>query len=332
MKQEEMIEFVRSKSPEYLKPLIPRATCQFYELGLEDYPNQAAQRIITMAKYLASALEDKGLSQGNALSLDLAPGRLLIARERLGNFLPRIIDLRKELFISEEAPFTWDKAVDWIEEEVAKDKRSFENEFGERIGALKAAQANMMSMRNKFNREFYVRCELAFNVDYLRYPNKLGKGSLARVSPNGHLSKLSTVTAEIANLTGFNQTSLVMFVLTGSEPYFISYQVIKSQSSRSIRSLSVKFNTSLPYEEFVKLYPLIKEFFKPKGSQLKERQLRIFEFVNNAGGIPQRNKVLFWKDLQLTWNSKFKKENFKTPDGLRIAYKRVEIYLRQNSQ
>lgn len=95
--------------------------------------------------------------------------------------------------------------------------------------------------------------------------------------------------------------------------------------------LTIELYRALNYKEFIGLFHEVNGFFKLKGKQLKGKNLKIYELVYENSGVLPKGKWKFWKKVWRLWNSSYPQEKYKSPDAIRISYKRICRHLSINA-
>ena len=323
---EKIIALSLPRSPDSMRAIIPEAARYYCAAEGGAISNYTPSKVIAIASAIASYRASENTPKETSVFAQLTPGQMISAQEIIKKIHPRVFGLRRELFGKEEAPFTWDQAIDWIENEANKDAEKDRANSKTIAEDEKKLQIELRGLCQRFNDLSSVSCSLIFNVLYMNYPCRNGHRSHARIFKQTRLAKLEDFARKLAEETNFNQTSLVMYCLAGAEPFLILFEVGKSYSSGRNWAISIKFNNKINYQECMRLYRDISSFFKTGRKQLDSKHQRIYELINNAGGIPRRNKLIFWKNCWEAWNYEYPNDKFKSPDGLRIGYTRIMKY------
>lgn len=93
-------------------------------------------------------------------------------------------------------------------------------------------------------------------------------------------------------------------------------------------SIGIKIYRDMSYKEFIRLFHEVKKFFKRPGKQLTEKHERIYNLVNELGGIPLTGKMKFWGKFRQEWNKLYPDEKYESSIDPRKAfltiYKRIQ--------
>mgnify|MGYP001145427330 CR=1 FL=1 len=147
--------------------------------------------------------------------------------------------------------------------------------------------------------------------------------------------------------TGFNQPSLVQFILMGTPPivprYWIGalpyYRPIplgpdhKGFQDELLRVSYVDIRIwaqDFTFEEFRKVYNSYRELLQLKkhklreGKELVKSHWEIYQLVKERGGLPKgKGKVAFWESVKGEWNKLHPQNKYQTWKGVKLAYDRI---------
>jgi len=114
-------------------------------------------------------------------------------------------------------------------------------------------------------------------------------------------------------------------MLTGIKP--IVHPFISIRKSKQFHRAEVKVQTKrmLTKKEIEWIYQNLKKYFGKQRKRLfTDKDLKLYDIVEKHGGYPQKNKQRFWKKIHKEWNEKYPDNKFKSPDCLRVIYKRIK--------
>lgn len=298
MNKKDLIDYYNIHMPSHLRPYT-RQAIEFYFLAnpgaeLFDYKNiHGIQRI-------ALSLHDWEKKKTTAVpELNFYPGMFIAAEKRIKYILPEVKKIREELFRTQEAPFNYDKAIEWLRKEAKKERDDFYKKNQE-------AQKDIL----KYDRIPIKADPLGPDVDEII------------TFPGTKLRKLFNVINWYSQDTYFSQFSLLMFILTGIKPILPSYSIKKEITSVG-RRVELKLFRPFNQKEFIKLFKPIEEFMSRK-KKLKGKGIKVYEFIEEIGFVPSKNKMRFWEEALSQWNKKYPKEKYANESSLRMAYTRTK--------
>jgi len=147
--------------------------------------------------------------------------------------------------------------------------------------------------------------------------------------------------------TGFNQPSLVQFILVGTPPivprYWIGalpyYRPIppgpdhKGFQDELLRVSYVDIRIwaqDFTFEELREVYNSYRELLQLKkhklreGKELVKSHWEIYQLVKERGGLPKgKGKVAFWESVKGEWNELHPHDKYNTWKGVKLAYDRI---------
>ena len=258
---------------------------------------------------------------------------------------PWVENIRIKLFRSSEPPFDWDGAVEWIEAESEKHKEDAKIPK-DLINRIKEVEKKISKYYASITRNRQILPYAKKDEDYEWKHNVYVSG------PN--LVLLEKETQRMAKATGFPQSSLVIYVLTGKKPSHSRASLtarthcVKISDSESIlRSLrgeapepeslirneailtirSKDFN----FKELLKIYKKLKESLSVEkeysfSENVKEKYSLIYNFMKDLKLPSTSSKISeyrFWINAHTKWNKRHLKYKYDSWRGLRKAHKRI---------
>lgn len=154
----------------------------------------------------------------------------------------------------------------------------------------------------------------------LKHLSILGKHFI--FSPGTPLDILTANTDFLSQRTRFIQDSLIIYILTGIEPIARIYTIKKG------KFIELKIYRPLTEKELNSLFKKIKHSIKPARKKFTEKHLRLYNFFEKHGSPPAKGKMKFWKEKFKEWKKQYPKDKISSYKSLRIAYKRLQKYIK----
>jgi len=338
MRKEKIINFcmifIPSKS---LEKFIPMAVDLYFEARARENFSQKTLRetydiIIPIANLLAAKWPDK---RDRKDILDLINIENIIrAKDLIKKIFPQIKKIRRDLFGKETPlfPNNLDNAIKWLKKEAKKQAQPFQKAVEKdktRINKLiKDIEEKLEELSKLAHRESILRIE---ENPIIPFPLKIrdkftGSADGIFVWPKTPLAILEGKTRFLSRETNFTQEQLIMFILTGINPFCFKYKISKETKSGEIpkRKVNIEIYRDMNYKEFIKLFHEVRIFFKSKGNRLNEKHERIYNLVARLGPIPLKRKMNFWLDFQQEWNKLYPDEKYLSSRGPRKAYLTIQ--------
>jgi len=272
--------------------------------------------------------EDDLLSMENDLELSLQD---LVSSDFLVNKIEYWVkQVREEFLGAPEPPFYDDleSALSWVETTARLDMES-----SNPVAVSTKKLINQIAEQEKTIVPFMMRDILI--------PTKNGIKVLW-VQPGTLLYNLSRKIKSISKATGFTRTALNVYILTGLEPVLprvttnlsIGQAELPSRNdhtdrdkqSLSRKSIKIEIHTAdLSPKELKKIYDQYRQELNIRKSKtLSEEQVKLFYFVQDKGGPPQKGSKAFWENIKKEWNSKSANKTYASWEGIYQRYKVVE--------
>lgn len=280
-----------------------------------------------------SLAREKEEGKDNLFFSELTFQDILTSEFLLNKITPHVEEVRKKIFGSPKAPFDWNGAVEWIENEAKKPGKN---------------KVNIKELKNKLKK---LSKELSENYKFLTLSarslpyQKKNDEWLHRVNVNGpKLFHLENETRSMAKAAGFSQPALVIHVLTGIKPLVPRVDIntslllhkLSEQETLSRREINLKIRAKdFTFRELQRIYRMIrKEITLEKGKTLKQKHLRIYNFIRELGKPPSRGELGYWKfwnNAQKKWNEKYPDDEYKSWQGIRKTYESTMTELEKHS-
>jgi len=246
---------------------------------------------------------------------------------------PLVEEIRREFFGAVSAPFlSYEKAVEWLRSREDKPVRASPDMWGLACNRIQRVVEQLPTTS-------HVEWSISPRFIPLLKPSPGELTPQVTAGRGGRLEKLRKFTLEMAQGTGCDQAQCVAHVLVGTPLLLrpIAWFTEKNNGcgliheSATIQILAphaVTFGMLKP--EFRRIRERL-GLFKKKA--MKEWHLRLVNLVKKKGGIPQRGKTAFWRDIQRQWNKAVPKHGRKytTWMGPRMAYNRIQSGLNKDA-
>lgn len=288
---------------------------------------------------VAAALAEKPALAGGAAKNEELPFSLpessILVNEFMKRILPRVNELRRELWGSEKAPFPLHpaKALQWLEKTAAEQNAPIEK----RRADTRAQSEALMRKIGELIGEYQNLTGYQVGIDHSQgtWVSIAGKDHAKREGiitfAGTSLLKLAAVAKELSEGRAFMPSAIVRFIMTGIRPVFLTYHMMARKESLPresdpLKTTQIKLELWRPLkkEEMKALYFEIKAVFgKRDKTFFKEKNRRLYELVEKHGGAPDRDRAAFWTTIMKEWNVRNPKAKYTTANGPRIAYKRI---------
>lgn len=352
MNKKQFLIRLESKLPEQLKGDPFSQYSEYIEkFGRENYyPHDFAGAIELMERTRASFVPKEKLDPHKKGTSDfpifkLSPQDIVTSDFLLEKIDPWVKQVRKDLFRSSKQPFDWDQAIRWIKNEEKSSRRSKDPKVISNLIRLAKSEEKKKTLYKpkaleELGKKFGGR--LSFSWPSLPYIKKNSKDPLRWIPADGpKLTPLAYETKKMAQATGFNQASLVMYVLTGIEPLLSRYRIsIKTHAytmpnKEQIVSREVELTfrcRDLKFEELLGIHKEIKKQLNIKKEiPLKEKSERVNKLVRELGPPPlgthgRRNRQ-YWQKAKSVWNNRYPDEQYSDWRGIAQQYERIKGFL-----
>ncbi len=284
----------------------------------------------------------------SVLLAELTPDDRVTSAFLAGKIAPWIRMLREEIFGAPEAPFaTIGEADRWLEQERWResdipwlDWKEHEKEY---LHIAKAYRKRGFVFPPIDGAQIYTQIYPLLHPkddDFIKcVPVNPPSGSFLAYHLHHHnySAPLLWMAAEIegmAKATGFNQTSLFAYILTGIEPILprwqlhtkIQVQPLHSGEQLSFVSVNLEIKAKdLSFEELQEVYRHIREQLKVKKTKpLNVNHLALYKMVQEKGGQPRKGTVKFWESVREELNKRRRpNQRYDTWKGVKITYDRI---------
>jgi hypothetical protein len=260
------------------------------------------------------------------------PEASILADEIVKIILPRVIEIRRELWGSDEPPFPDNPAAAfrWLEKRAEEERRPIvlrREKNRERSAAL---QREIGRLHDKYRDLTDYRIEMTHKQnDAVPFFRTDDQRSGVIIEAGTSLANLAGAARELSKGTAFMPSGVVRFIMTGIKPLFVRVQsIIERKTGKGSNlinfQITLKIWRPLAKGEMKDLYYKIKAAFgKADKTFLKEKNRQLYELVEKYGGPPQRDRGKFWTMIKREWNAENPKAKYSTANGPRIAYKRI---------
>lgn len=283
------------------------------------------------------AKEDKGYHQ-NEIGTVLNIANTLMVYKKENRSSEAIINFTHHSLLTSE--YLCEKITPWVEsirETIFNQKEPpFENDIDKAISWIKKKAEEPLTQKEKKKRDILLKkideieklqvpWSVSYNIPILTYPGKKGYVEKVFADYPSDLSRLEKTINEIANATGFEKYSLTVFILTGIEP-ILSRVIVRHQNimqrlptgenlKRFNIALDIKTN-DLTFEEIKKIYEVYRKQLRVSKKKFSQEKYRLYSRVKNMGGLPKKNKVVFWQKIATEFKYKEWRQAF-------TCYKRI---------
>lgn len=296
--------------------------------GRETFYNNDFHEAIKLMESIKISFSQKGKSD----SSELTPQDIITSDFLLDKIDPWVEQVRKNLFGSSELPFDWDGAINWIEKEVKKPIKNKDDIKTDKVKELRE------QLRKELAKRYIYLSERRYLLPYIKKDSEWVQ-NVAAIGPR--LFLLEYETRKMEEATGFNQASLVMYVLSGITPLLSRYRISTSFHAHTIlnkeqilwKEVELKFRSrDLKFEELLGIYNQIKKSLTIKREiSLKEKSVRINKLVKELGLPPrgirgERNKK-YWEKTKDLWNDRYPNEQYNDWRAIAQQYDRITIFL-----
>lgn len=305
------------------------------------FGNGDVQACRQLAAMIAGDKEETG-SAGVLLGMDSTPFQKNDDQERLAAIAGTVGGVRRELFGSEEAPWTserYSEAIRWLETEYRRTHRTPTKEEIARAGEL-VKQARPL-IREIFKLTGAVQVSsVTWQYERIRYVRVEPPGfPLLRIRGDSPLLPLARETSRLAGALDCSQADLVTYILTGEPPFLprVQVQPLGKWISRGYKEplngsdyerRYVQVTLEDPELSERELRGIFKALSELRSEKPEDAALR--ELLRALDGVPERPSREFWQDVSTRW----KKAGFPkgTPDALRMRFNRLPSATREKLQ
>lgn len=322
----DVINIYKIKMPDHLKPYTGQALKFFYISNPEIELDNFKENIHSIQQIALSLHDWKKEKTTAALELNFYPGMFIAAEKRIKYILPEVKKIREELFRTQEAPFSYDKAIEWLRKEAKRERDDFYKKHQETQEDIQKLKDRVHDLIDKLNE--IQPWDHGIGFKFITIPiktNPLGPDTNEFITfPGTKLRKLANTIDRLSKNTRFIKFSLLIFILTGIKPMLPSCSIVK-EASYGVGGKKVELKLFRPFNqrEFIKLFKPIEEFMFRK-KKLKGKGIKVCKFIEKIGPIPSKNKMGFWKEALKQWNKTYPKEKYAGESSLRMAYSRVK--------
>ena len=352
MNKKEFTERVKLQCPQELLSFIEKGIESAGELlgrngvyEVYDIP-KAIQYIARLAPHLASKQDDK---QSVSIKLTTTAQDLITSDFLADKLTPWVETVRVEIFGLPQPPFSSLKEAEkWIIEDAQK-----QHPVGQYINwnEFKQTLHHSVKVPTALAKSSPLRVTLSYEraMEYLGSDGKTHRVFISEPAPQDWampqmrqsankftpLNWLENEARAMTRATGFIQSSLVQFVLTGTQPMlprFIAtghweYQALPSGEVMQPMRIDVEIRSKdLTFNELHQIYNGYRSLLPLKKSKkLNKRHLDVYQLVREMGSPPNKAIVVFWKSVRQRWNELHegqKDKQYSTWKGIQKAYSR----------
>jgi len=324
-------------TPDYL-PGIKKAYDHIVGIGekiesSEDIDNKI-ERIFALAKELSIIQTNKRKKEINF------PEALINSNEAIKNSLPAkfINKWRKIFFNSEDPPFLNNPqaAVRWLDQEAKRQEKSLkriaeknqdeisklENEMSKLKKEILKRVDKLRILNPKYKETRFIPSHWAYDKEPLSFM----RNHIMFEAIEGTLfGKLNKEIREISRNSIFSPEAILVYMFTGIKPIVHPFISIRKLHQFPRAEVKVQTKRMLTKKEIEWIYQNLKKYFGKQRKRLfTEKNLNLYDLVEKYGGYPQKNKQKFWEKIHKEWNEKYPDNKLKSPDCLRVIYKRIK--------
>ncbi|HUU51375.1 MAG TPA: hypothetical protein VMW81_10530 [Nitrospinota bacterium] len=316
-------------TPDYLKGKPFEQYSETIEtFGRENfYPSDFSKAIKLMERFRISFSEEE-----TSRFSKLTPQDIIRSNFLLKKIDPWVKNTQKKIFNSIKPPFNWNEAIEWIEKEA---KKYIKNKDDMEINKVKELREEL---GKELAKEYKILSEKIYLLPYVKKDNEW----VQKIHAIGlKLSTLECETRRMSKATGFNQASLVMFVLIGIKPLLPRYKISISipvyimPNKEQIISKEVEIVFRCRDLKFRELYEMYKKIRKQLNIEreipLKGKSERVNELIEELGQPPlgtrgKRNQR-YWEKAKDLWNNRNPDEQYSDWRGIAQQYDRITKFL-----
>jgi hypothetical protein len=257
----------------------------------------------------------------------LTPDSLLTSDYLAYLLNPALKIIRKQIFGSEEVPFTnYDEAIKWIESQEASDEE-FEYPEGNKPELCKVLENGnkILSQRQDVSPLSLFLPHATSGRPHSVYPRK-----------GSDLSRVIRVANGISAQIGLTPISVVMYIIADIKPVLPAYScggtealiILPTENGKieyGRRQLDITINTELSFNELLALYNSVRRFLGvTKNKTLSSKHLELYQIVQRHGSPPKRKgTVSFWNSVKDEWNNANPSDQYGSWKAVKIAYDRI---------
>jgi hypothetical protein len=259
------------------------------------------------------------------------PEASILADEIVKIILPRVIEIRRELWGSDEPPFPDNPAAAfrWLEKRAEEERRPVVLRREQNLERSAALMREIERLYGEYQDLTGYRIGMTHSQgDVVPFSGMDNQRSGVIIEAGISLAKLAGAARELSEGTAFMPSAVVRFIMTGIKPLLIRVHFIERKTGEGpnliTSQITLKIWRPLAKGEMKDLYYKIKAAFgKADKTFLKEKNRRLYDLVEKHGGPPQRDRGKFWTMIMKEWNTRNRKTKYTTANGARIAYKRI---------
>lgn len=306
------------------------------------YPVDFSEAINLMERFIISFPEEETSSFSKLTPQDSITSDFLVDK-----IDPWVKQIRKDLFGSSKQPFDWDQAIKWIENQEKrsrgpkKDPEIISNLIRQAKSEKKKKRLYKPKALEELRKKLDRPLSLSLSRPSLPYIKK-NKDPLHWIPADGSkLTALAYETEKIERATGFNQASLVMYVLSGIKPLLPRYRIsikthaytMPNKEQLTSREVELVFRCrDLKFGDLLRIHKEIKKSLSLKREiPLKEKSERVYKLIKELGPPPhgirgKRNKQ-YWEKAKGSWNNRYPDEQYKDWRAVVQQYDRITEFL-----
>jgi len=295
--------------------------------------DEKARQVLEIASALADCSSPDGPEPEKKEAPFSLPESSVLIGEALKPMLPRVNEIRRELWGSDKAPFLIHpaKALRWLEKAAAEQNAPIDKKREDTRAQSEALMQKIGELMREYERltGYQIGIQHGQGISVLIAGKDHAKRDGVITFAGTSLAKLWTAAKELSADRAFIPSAIVRFIMTGIRPVFLTYHMTARKEplpNGQLRTTQIKLDLWRPLNkgEMDTLYFEIKAAFgKRDKTFLKENNRRLYELVEKHGGTPQKDRAKFWTMIMKEWNARNSKSKYRTANGPRIAYKRI---------
>jgi ferritin len=320
------ISDIQSQAAPEVRPYIPaaRAVYSFLADAREDL-RESVRKIIQTAGIIREQTARLRLAEAERQpdpKLDLSPDNVIRSAEAVKRFAPELLQLRRDIFGSDMPPFPdMEKGVEWLIEEAQRETAEFRERYALRFEEIKEKKERLYSLAQELNGLSSWRVDIAEEQRALPVIRRKFKGKrkppfldFIMAYPAAKLGAFADLVRSVSILGGFYESSLVAHVLTGSPPVR--------------RAATISIQAQLNDAEISSLIKRLR-LYRRRGKKLTDRHLRLYNFIEERGGLPRTNKMATWQKWAEEWSTAFPEDGLNAEAVRKSVENLYKKYLRR---
>jgi HPt (histidine-containing phosphotransfer) domain-containing protein len=259
------------------------------------------QSIAVELEAFAKEIEKKKKAQLKP-DFEYSADNLIRSEKALEQIQPEIEALRLELFGKITPPFkSYDAALAWLKKEEKAEAASFFKKTGDQAARIKEIDNDIFRLETERNDlgESLLTINIDFAVPFL---------SRFRTYPGTKLRKAASHISLLARLWHFRENSLAAYFLVEIKPIQ--------------KLIDLTFYGPVNVRDLISFYRKRAPSFK-RPKKISAKSLSVVEFIRGMGGVPKKNKMLFWKSAWKEWNKTHREKRYTSLGVIKKAHERT---------